>query len=47
VKFPSGFELTPGTTAEVSLNSNHPKHAVIRVPVIATPAVVPGSKVSG
>jgi hypothetical protein len=34
--FPAGFELPTGQRVEVSVKSNHPKHALIRVPVVQT-----------
>jgi hypothetical protein len=34
--FPAGFELPAGQRVEVSVKSNHPKHPVIRVPVVQT-----------
>jgi ubiquitin-protein ligase len=34
VAFPPGFELQPGERAEVSVQSNHPRYPVIKVPVI-------------
>ena len=35
--FPAGFEIAPGQTVDVSLNSNHPQFATIRVPVVPPP----------
>jgi hypothetical protein len=47
VKVPAGFEMKPGPQGELSVKSNHPKHPVIRVPVVATPRVVAPAKPSG
>lgn len=38
VKFPAGFRLPPEDGVEVSVKSNHPEFADIRVPVVAQPA---------
>jgi hypothetical protein len=47
--FPPGFELPTDQRVELSVKSNHPKHPVIRVPVVQTRQVVrnPGQTISG
>jgi hypothetical protein len=47
--FPPGFELPTGQRVEISVKSNHPKHPVIRVPVVQTRQVArtPGQTISG
>jgi hypothetical protein len=47
--FPAGFELPTGQRVEVSVKSNHPKYAVIRVPVVQTRQVArtPVQTISG
>jgi hypothetical protein len=48
VKFPAGFELKAEQNVELSVKSNHPKFAVIRIPVVATPPrAASAAKVSG
>jgi hypothetical protein len=37
VTFPQGFELAPGTPAELTLKSTHPRFPVIKVPIAQTP----------
>jgi hypothetical protein len=32
--FPPGFQLQPGQTAEVTVQSNHPRYPVIKIPII-------------
>jgi hypothetical protein len=34
VQFPAGFELKPDDEVAVTVNTNHPKYPVIRVPVV-------------
>jgi copper(I)-binding protein len=40
VTFPPTFEITPGTTVEVTLKSNNPKMPVVKVPVSQIPRPV-------
>jgi hypothetical protein len=35
-KFPAGYEVIPTELVEVSMKSNHPDFAVIRVPVVTS-----------
>ncbi len=47
VDFPVGFQIKPGEAVELSVKSNHPKFALIKIPVFQTqrspgPAVFPG-----
>lgn len=43
VRFPAQFEIATGTTAELSLKSNHPNNPIIKVPIFqpARPPAVP------
>jgi Protein of unknown function (DUF1573) len=38
---PAGFHLTPGQHAEVTVESNHPRFPVIRIPIMQYPAPKP------
>jgi hypothetical protein len=40
--FPAGFELPAGQRVEVTVKSNHPRHPLIRVPVVQTRQVARG-----
>jgi len=39
--FPAGFELKPGEQAEVTVKSDHPKHPLLRVPVVEAKTFAP------
>ena len=47
VTFPAGFQIKPGEKVEVTVKSNHPKFALIKVPVFQaqTPAAAAASPV--
>jgi hypothetical protein len=44
VDFPAGFEVKPGQQVEVSVKSNHPKFALIKVPVFQPQIAAPAAK---
>ena len=45
VDFPVGFQIKPGEKVELSAKSNHPKFALIKVPVFQPQPVAPATGV--